>query len=189
MRFEEIYGRFQRGRLSVVEAAVWLGVSERRFRRQRGRFAAEGPGGLLARRPGPATWPGGLARRLGPAAWQGERAPDRGGRGRADRGALPGSLCGVAGEALPRAGERQGERQGQWAARAWGKPWLDQASYGWTKQAMAGPRTCCTRRAWCARQPGDRRIARGGPRRPVPGMMLHQSLPHGLDPWAFSPRT
>ena len=41
MRFEEIYGRFQRGRLSVVEAAVWLGVSERNFRWQRGSAAID----------------------------------------------------------------------------------------------------------------------------------------------------
>ena len=33
MRFEEIYGRHRRGRLSGLEAAEWLGVSERTLRR------------------------------------------------------------------------------------------------------------------------------------------------------------
>ena len=40
MRFEEIYERFRRGRLSGLEAAEWLGISERTFRRLRGPNAA-----------------------------------------------------------------------------------------------------------------------------------------------------
>ena len=52
MRFEEIHDRFRRGRLSALEAAEWLGVSERTFRRMRGRYEAEGPAGLLDRRLG-----------------------------------------------------------------------------------------------------------------------------------------
>jgi transposase len=52
MRFEDIHDRFRRGRLSGVEAAEWLGVSERTFRRLRVRYEAEGSAGLLDRRLG-----------------------------------------------------------------------------------------------------------------------------------------
>ncbi len=51
-RFEEIHDRFSKGRLSAAEAAEWLGVSERTFRRQRVRFEEEGLPGLLDRRLG-----------------------------------------------------------------------------------------------------------------------------------------
>lgn len=52
MRFEEVYGRYRRGRLSCREAADILGMSERTFLRYRGRYAAEGAEGLLDRRVG-----------------------------------------------------------------------------------------------------------------------------------------
>jgi len=52
MKFEEVYDRFHGGRLSSAEAAEWLGVSERTFRRWRGRFDEEGAAGLLDRRLG-----------------------------------------------------------------------------------------------------------------------------------------
>jgi len=52
MRFLEIYDRYVGGRLSLVEAAETLGMSERHFRRLRGRFAVEGEAGLLDRRLG-----------------------------------------------------------------------------------------------------------------------------------------
>lgn len=55
-RFEDIYDRFMSCRLSASEAAEWLGVSERTFRRQRVRFDEEGLEGLLDRclgRPSP----------------------------------------------------------------------------------------------------------------------------------------
>jgi len=42
LRFEEIHDRFTKGRLSAAEAAEWLGISERTFRRQRARFEEEG---------------------------------------------------------------------------------------------------------------------------------------------------
>lgn len=38
VRFEDIYDRFSAGRLSTLEAAERLGVSERAFRRQRTRY-------------------------------------------------------------------------------------------------------------------------------------------------------
>ena len=52
MRFEDIHDRFYRGSLSGSEAAAWLGVSERTFRRWRQRYEEEGLEGLLDRRLG-----------------------------------------------------------------------------------------------------------------------------------------
>ncbi len=52
MRFEDVYGRFQRGRLSCEEAADVLGVSLSTFRRYRRRYEAEGAEGLYDRRLG-----------------------------------------------------------------------------------------------------------------------------------------
>jgi transposase len=52
MRFEEVLSRFTARRLSALEAAEWLGCSERTFRRQRARYEAEGADGLLDRRIG-----------------------------------------------------------------------------------------------------------------------------------------
>ena len=52
LRFEDIYDRFKGGRLSGLEAAEWLGVSERTFRRQCGRYEDDGLAGLLDRRLG-----------------------------------------------------------------------------------------------------------------------------------------
>ena len=52
MKFEEDYGRARAGTLSQEEAAEILGVSERTFRRWRGRFEAEGADGLYDRRLG-----------------------------------------------------------------------------------------------------------------------------------------
>ncbi len=60
MKFEEVYGRSYRGELSQLEAAEILGMSERTFRRYRGRFEAEGAAGLYDRRLGRAS-----ARRAG----------------------------------------------------------------------------------------------------------------------------
>lgn len=55
MRFEEIHGRWQQGRLSQAEAAEVLGMGERTFRRWRDRYDEEGLGGLLDRRLGRAS--------------------------------------------------------------------------------------------------------------------------------------
>ena len=52
MRFEEVYGRFQRGRLSCAEAADILGMSERNFLRYWTRYEAQGAEGLYDRRVG-----------------------------------------------------------------------------------------------------------------------------------------
>ncbi len=50
MRFEETYAGWQQGRLTQADAGGLLGVSERTFRRQIGRFEAEGMQGLIDRR-------------------------------------------------------------------------------------------------------------------------------------------
>jgi transposase len=55
MKFEDIYGRWQQRRLSQVEAAEILGMSERTFRRWRDRYEGEGAAGLLDRRLGKAS--------------------------------------------------------------------------------------------------------------------------------------
>jgi transposase len=55
MRFEDIYGRWQRRQLSQAEAAEILGMSERTFRRWRERYDADGLEGLLDRRLGKAS--------------------------------------------------------------------------------------------------------------------------------------
>jgi len=55
MRFEEVYGRFQRGRLSCAEAADILGMSERNFLRYRTRYEVDGAEGLYDRRVGRAS--------------------------------------------------------------------------------------------------------------------------------------
>ena len=52
MRFEELLERWETGRLSHSEAAAALGVSERTFRRWRGRHAEDGAAGLVDRRVG-----------------------------------------------------------------------------------------------------------------------------------------
>ncbi|MCG1055884.1 helix-turn-helix domain-containing protein [Mycetohabitans sp. B5] len=50
MRFEEVYSDWQDKRLTQAEAARLLGVCERTFRRQIGRYEADGLQGLLDKR-------------------------------------------------------------------------------------------------------------------------------------------
>ncbi len=52
MRFEEIYGRFESGRINCEAAAELLGMSVSTFYRMRGRYAEQGPQGLADRRLG-----------------------------------------------------------------------------------------------------------------------------------------
>lgn len=51
-RIVEAVGRYRGGRLSCIEAAEVLGISERHFRRLRDRYEAEGAEGLIDRRRG-----------------------------------------------------------------------------------------------------------------------------------------
>jgi transposase len=55
MRFEDVFGRYQRGRLSCEEAADVLGVSISSFYRWRRRYEAEGAAGLADARLGRAS--------------------------------------------------------------------------------------------------------------------------------------
>jgi transposase len=135
MRFEDVYDRFTRGRLSAMDAAELLGCSERTFRRLRGRYEAEGADGLLDRRLGKAS-----PHRI--AADEVERIValyrDR-----------------YAGWTVKHFHERAQERHGL------------TASYGWTKSVLHASGLV---------RPARKRAAhrRRRPRKPLPGMMLHQ---------------
>ncbi len=52
MRFEEVYDRWTEHRLTQREAADWLSVSERQFRRQCRRYENDGVEGLIDLRLG-----------------------------------------------------------------------------------------------------------------------------------------
>jgi transposase len=51
-KFRDVLSRWERRELSMMEAAELLGMSERQFRRYRGRFEEEGEAGLIDRRLG-----------------------------------------------------------------------------------------------------------------------------------------
>jgi transposase len=51
-KFMDVLGRWESNELSALEAGEMLGMSERQFRRYRGRFEEEGPAGLADRRLG-----------------------------------------------------------------------------------------------------------------------------------------
>ena len=55
IRVEELYGRRERRALTLAEAAEMLGITERTFRRWRGRYATDGIEGLQDRRLGRAS--------------------------------------------------------------------------------------------------------------------------------------
>lgn len=135
MKFEEIRDRFRRGRLSASEAAEWLGVSERTFRRWRGRYEAEGPAGLLDRRLGRVS-------------------PHR-----------------IAADEVARIVSLYRDRYAGWSVKHFHERAVGQhglaASYGWTKSVL---------HASGVARPAPRRGAhrRKRPRKPVPGLMLHQ---------------
>ena len=52
LKFRDVLSRWERRELSMAEAGELLGMSERQFRRYRGRFEEEGEAGLLDRRLG-----------------------------------------------------------------------------------------------------------------------------------------
>ncbi len=135
MRFLEVYERSRSGRLSYSEAAETLGMSERSFRRLRGRYAAEGEAGLLDRRLGKVS-----PHRI--AADEVERIVSL----YRDR---------YAGWTVKHFHERAQERHGL------------VASYGWTKSVLHASGLV---------RPAVKRSAhrKKRPRRPLPGMMLHQ---------------
>ena len=135
LRFEEIYDRFTGGRLSSMEAAEWLGVSERTFRRQRGRYEEEGLAGLLDRRlgrPSPHRVPADETERV-----------------------LELYRTRYAGWPVKHFHDRLTERHGI------------TRSYGWTRNVLHASGLV---------RPAPKRSAhrKKRPRRPVPGMMLHQ---------------
>ncbi len=56
MRFEDVYGRFQKGHLDCDEASELLGMSVSSFRRWRRRYEGDGLEGLADRRLGKLSW-------------------------------------------------------------------------------------------------------------------------------------
>lgn len=134
-RFEDVHDRFTKGRLSVSEAAEWLGVSERTFRRQRARFEEEGLSGLLDRRLGKAS-------------------PHR-----------------VPADETSRVLELYRTRYTGWTVKHFHERLVERhgftRSYGWTKSVLHASGLV---------RPAVNRSAhrRKRPRRPVPGMLLHQ---------------
>jgi transposase len=135
LRFEEVYDRFRRGRLSALEASEWLGVSERTFRRQRGRFEEEGLAGLLDRRLGKAS-------------------PHR-----------------VPADETARVLELYRTRYWGWPVKHFHDHLVERhgiaRSYGWTKSVLQA-------HGLVRRAPKRSAHRKKRPRRPVPGMMLHQ---------------
>lgn len=135
MRFEEVYGRFQRGRLSCAEAADILGMSERSFLRYRLRYEAEGSQGLCDRRVGRPS-----SRR-------------------------------IPGDVVTRVIELYATRYFDFNAKHFHEKLVSEhgyrLSYGWTKRILqdAG-------QVKRAKKRGAHRRKR--PRKPLPGMMLHQ---------------
>jgi transposase len=134
-RFEEIHDRFSKGRLSAAEAAEWLGVSERTFRRQRARSEEDGLCGLLDRRLG-------------------QVSPHR-----------------VPADEVERVLELYRTRYTGWTVKPFHERLVDKhgvtRSYGWTKSVLHAAGLV---------RPAVKRSAhrKKRPRRPVPGMMLHQ---------------
>ncbi len=135
MRFLEVYERSRMGRLSYSEAAETLGMSERSFRRLRGRYEAEGEAGLLDRRLGKVS-------------------PHR-----------------IAADEVERIVSLYRDRYVGWTAKHFHERAQEQhglvASYGWTKSVLHVSGLV---------RPAVKRSAhrKKRPRRPMPGMMLHQ---------------
>ena len=135
MKFEEINDRFRCGRLSASEAAEWLGVSERTFRRLRGRYEEEGQCGLLDRRLGKAS-------------------PHR-----------------IPADEVERVVSLYRERYAGWTVKHFHERAQEKhgvtASYGWTKSVLHASGLV---------RPAPKRSAhrKRRPRKPLPGLMLHQ---------------
>jgi len=135
MRFLEVYERCRSRRLSYAEAAETLGVSERTFRRMRGRFEAEGEAGLTDRRVG-------------------KPSPHR-----------------IGADEVARVVALYRERYRDWTVKHFHERAQKQhgllASYGWTKSVLHASGLV---------RPAVKRSAhrKKRPRRPLPGMMLHQ---------------
>lgn len=135
MKFAEIHDRFRCGRLSAGEAAEWLGISERTFRRWRERYDAEGAVGLFDRRLG-------------------KTSPHR-----------------IAADEVERVVALYRDRYQGWTVKHFHERAVAEhgltASYGWTKSVL---------HAATLVRPAVKRAAhrKRRPRKPLPGLMLHQ---------------
>jgi transposase len=135
MRFLDILGRYEAAEFSQLEAAEYLGVGERTFRRWRQRVEDDGEAGLLDRRLGKAS-----SKRV-PGEWEAQVEA-------LYRGRYVGFTA-----------KHFHERLVQHHAFSWG--------YTWTKGFLQS-KGLLER----AKRRGAHRRKR--PRRPLPGMMLHQ---------------
>jgi hypothetical protein len=148
MRFEGLLDRHERGELSQQEAAEMLGIGERTFRRWRDRLRAEGPAGLRDRRIGKPSSRGPLAHGLDP--W------------------------GAAVAEIQRMLGLYEERYGGFTVKHFHEQLVKrhnyQLGYTVTRLSLQGAGLV---------KPAPRRSAhrKKRPRRPLVGMMLHQSLP------------
>ncbi|MGO9743299.1 MAG: helix-turn-helix domain-containing protein [Roseiarcus sp.] len=86
LKFRDVLSRWEASELSALEASELLGMSERQFRRYRGRFEDQGEAGLLDRRLGKAS----------PRRVLRERSA-------ADAGFVPGDVSGLGRPAFSRA--------------------------------------------------------------------------------------
>lgn len=135
MRFEEVYARRARRELSMGEAAEWLGITERTFRRWKDRYEAEGVAGLQDRR-----------------------------LGRASARAVP------VDEALQLIRLYETRYTG-WTVKHFHEHW--QASHGGTR-SYTWAKTTLQRAGQVVRAPRRGAHRKQRPRKPLPGMMLHQ---------------
>jgi len=135
LKFRDVFGRCEQGRLSKLEAAELLGINERTFRRWCRRYEEDGEAGLLDRRLGKPS-----AKRV-PAA-----EVEQVGRLYQDR---------YAGFTAKHFHEHLVQAHGF----RWG--------YSWTK-------TYLQNRGYLPKAPRRGAHRRKRPRKPLPGMMLHQ---------------
>jgi transposase len=135
MKFEEIHDRFRHGRLSAADAAEWLGVSERTFRRMRARYDEEGLGGLVDRRLGKVS-------------------PHR-----------------IGADEVERVVSLYRDRYAGWTVKHFHERAQDKhgltASYGWTKSVLQAS-------GLVGSAPKRSAHRKRRPRKPLPGLMLHQ---------------
>jgi transposase len=135
MRFEDVYGRFQKGRLDCEAASELLGMSVSSFRRWRRRYEDDGLEGLADRRLGKMSW---------------RRAPV---------------------DQVSKVLELFETRYWDFTVKHFHEKLVERhgigRSYSWTKNTLQAA-------GKVARAPRRGAHRRKRPRRPLPGMMLHQ---------------
>src|SRR3954466_8481359 len=150
LKFMDVFGRWEASELSHLEAAEFLGMGERTFRRWCRRYEEEGEAGLLDRRLGEAS----AKRGPGDEAGGGERVHpqrDEGGSGAA--------------------GRRYGEGYGGGSGSHFHERLVAEHGFGW---GYTWTKTFLQSRGLLPRAKRRGAHRRKGPRPPLPGMILHQ---------------